>query len=205
MNYSIKEMSKLTNLPASTLRYYDKEGLLPSLKRNSNNARIFDDDDYVNLKIIECLKKSGLSIKDIKAFIAAAEQGDESLEKRLKIFRKRRKILKQELEELQEVLDVIEYKCWYYETACSAGTEENMKNMKLSDVPEKFRKKKFSLLTFSRVQELQSYPASLITFAQSLSRVLHRICFSCKFRLPCAELKCASLPTQLSKPRELRE
>ena len=97
MNYSIKEMSKLTNLPASTLRYYDKEGLLPSLKRNSNNARIFDDDDYGNLKIIECLKKSGLSIKDIKAFIAAAEQGDESLEKRLKIFRKRRKILKQEL------------------------------------------------------------------------------------------------------------
>ena len=145
MNYSIKEMSKLTNLPASTLRYYDKEGLLPSLKRNSNNARIFDDDDYANLKIIECLKKSGLSIKDIKAFIAAAEQGDESLEKRLKIFRKRRKILKQELEELQEVLDVIEYKCWYYETACSAGTEENMKNMKLSDVPEKFRKVRESL------------------------------------------------------------
>ena len=140
MTYSIKEMSELTGLPASTLRYYDKQGLLPSLSRNNNNVRIFDDEDYRTLKVIGCLKKSGLSIKEIKYFIDMTALGDEALEKRLNIFIKRREILKQELEELQEILKVIEYKCWYYEQACAAGTEEVMKNIDKSKIPEKFRK-----------------------------------------------------------------
>jgi len=138
MNYSIKKISEMTGLPASTLRYYDKQGLLPSLKRDANNVRVFDDDDYRTLKLIECLKKSGLSIKDIKIFIDVVGQGDKSLKKRLEIFRKRREFLRRELEDLQEILSVMEYKCWYYETACAAGTEKVMKNLKPSEIPEKF-------------------------------------------------------------------
>ena len=139
MPYSIKEISKMTGLPASTLRYYDKQGLLPSLKRNANNVRIFEDEDCRVLKLIDCLKRSGLSIKEIKEFIDAAEQGDKSLKTRLRIFKKRRDFLNRELEDLQEVLSVMEYKCWYYETACAAGTEEILKNLQTSDIPEKFR------------------------------------------------------------------
>ena len=146
MTYSIKEISEMTGLPASTLRYYDKQGLLPSLKRNANNVRIFDDDDLRTLKLIECLKKSGLSIKDIKEFIDAVEQGDKSLGKRLKIFKKRREFLKRELKDLQEILSVMEYKCWYYETACAAGTEKIMKNINSSDVPQKFKEIREKLL-----------------------------------------------------------
>ncbi|MBQ7196431.1 MAG: MerR family transcriptional regulator [Synergistaceae bacterium] len=146
MNYSIKEMSKMTGLAPSALRYYDKQGLLPTLKRDENNVRIFSDDDVRGLRVISCLKRSGLSIKDIKKFIDAVEQGDEALDKRLEIFTNRREILKQELEELQEISDMIEYKCWYYETACAAGTEDVMKNLKPSDVPEKFRKARERLL-----------------------------------------------------------
>jgi len=147
MTYSIKEISEMTGLPASTLRFYDKNGLLPSLKRDANNVRIFDDDDFRTLRLINCLKKSGLSIKDIKEFIDAVGQGDKSLNKRLKIFKKRRDFLKRELKDLQEVLSVMEYKCWYYETACEAGTEKAMKNLKLSDVPEKFREIREKLTT----------------------------------------------------------
>ena len=146
MNYSIKEMSKMIGLAPSALRYYDKQGLLPTLKRDENNVRIFSDDDVRGLRVISCLKRSGLSIKDIKKFIDAVEQGDEALDKRLEIFTNRREILKQELEELQEISDMIEYKCWYYETACAAGTEDFMKNLKPSDVPEKFRKARERLL-----------------------------------------------------------
>ena len=76
MTYTIKIMSELTGLPASTLRYYDKKGLLPSLKRDNNNVRIFTDEDYSNLKLIDCLKRSGLSIKDIKSFIDSRARGD---------------------------------------------------------------------------------------------------------------------------------
>ena len=140
MPYSIKEMSEITNLPASTLRYYDKQGLLPSLKRDANNVRIFDDEDYRTIKLISCLKKSGLSIKDIKNFMEITAQGDKALNKRLNIFRKRRDTLKKELEDLQEILNVMEYKCWYYEQACAAGTEDAVKNLDEAKIPEKFRK-----------------------------------------------------------------
>ncbi len=110
MPYTIKDMSELTGLPASTLRYYDKQGLLPNLKRDGNNIRIFSDDDYASLRLIDCLKRSGLSIKDIKKFIdMAGKEG--ALTGRLEIFRKRREILRKELENLKSILDVIEYKC----------------------------------------------------------------------------------------------
>lgn len=142
--YTIKDMSRLTGLPASTLRYYDKQGLLPNLKRNGNNVRVFTDDDYASLRLIDCLKRSGLSIRDIKSFMdMAGKEG--ALSGRLEIFRKRRELLKRELEDLQCVLDVIEYKCWYYEKACEAGTDSAVKNLSPSEIPEQFRKARESL------------------------------------------------------------
>ena len=139
MPYTIKEMSELTGLPASTLRYYDKKGLLPNLRRDHNNVRIFTDDDYRQLRFIECLKRSGLSIKDIHNFITLTKHGDTALNERLEIFTRRRDILRKELADLQEVLNLIEYKCWYYTKACEAGSEESMKNIMISDVPAEFR------------------------------------------------------------------
>ena len=140
MHYTIKEMSKLTGLPASTLRYYDSQGLLPSLRRDHNNIRIFSNDDYRTLRLIECLKKSGLSIRDIREFMDMLKKGDEALNGRLEIFHRRREILKNEMKNLQDVMRVIEYKCWYYEQACKAGTEKAVKNIPLSEIPEEFRK-----------------------------------------------------------------
>lgn len=139
MPYTIKEMSELTGLPASTLRYYDKEGLLPSLRRNDNNIRMFSDDDYHTLRLIECLKKSGLLLREIKEYMNMSKMGKESLEGRRDIFHRRRSILMDEMKNLQDVLRVIEYKCWYYEQACKAGDEDVVKNMKLSDIPEEHR------------------------------------------------------------------
>ena len=143
MSYTIKQMSELTGLPASTLRYYDKQGLLPNLRRDHNNVRIFSEEDYKNLRLIDCLKRSGLSIKDIRRFIDLAARGDNALNERLDIFVRRRKALLQELADLQQVLGVIEYKCWYYGMACEAGTESVMKELA---VPEEFREAKKHLL-----------------------------------------------------------
>lgn len=140
MPYTIKEMSELTGLPASTLRYYDKEGLLPSLRRNDNNIRMFSDDDYHTLRLIECLKKSGLLLREIREYMNMARKGNESLEGRREIFHRRRSILKDEMKNLQDVLSVIEYKCWYYERACETGNEEAVKNLPLSEIPEELRK-----------------------------------------------------------------
>ena len=65
MNYSIGEVSQMFDLPASTLRYYDKEGLLPHIQRQGTGIRRFDQRTIEALRVIECLKKSGMEIKDI--------------------------------------------------------------------------------------------------------------------------------------------
>lgn len=144
--YTIKEVSELTGLPASTLRYYDKQGLLPNLRRDANNIRIFSDDDCSSLRLIECLKQSGLSIRDIKNFIDMAGKGKQTLNERLKIFYRRREILRDDLKNLTDILSVIEYKCWYYEQACEAGSEEIMKDIMPKDIPENLRRGREILL-----------------------------------------------------------
>ena len=146
MTYSIKEMAELTGLPASTLRYYDKQGLLPNLRRDPNNNRIFSDDDYRHLRLIDCLKRSGLSIRDIRSFIRLMRKGDNSLNERLEIFTKRREAIKQELANLQDLLKVIDYKCWYYSKACEAGTEAAVKGMDSSEIPEQFHEARRHLM-----------------------------------------------------------
>ena len=68
MTYSIGEVAELLNISISALRYYDKEGLLPLVNRTSGNIRIFDETDIECLKMIECLKTTGMQLKDIKLF-----------------------------------------------------------------------------------------------------------------------------------------
>ena len=75
MLYTVGEMAKVMGVPASTLRYYDNEGILPCVERSNGGIRMFTDKDYEWLKVVECLKKSGLSIKDIKAFTEMIDRG----------------------------------------------------------------------------------------------------------------------------------
>ena len=72
MLYTIGEMAKKLGVPTSTLRYYDKEGLLPFVERSDGGIRVFKDTDYEWLFVIECLKKAGMPLKDIRIFIGLA-------------------------------------------------------------------------------------------------------------------------------------
>ena len=139
MLYTVGEMAQLLGIAASTLRYYDQEGLLPFVERSRGGIRMFTDKDYAPLKVIGCLKKSGLSIKEIKAFIRLAQEGDATLEQRLEIFRRRKAAVERQIAELQETLSLLEYKCWYYETACQAGTEDVVRTLLCSQVPDECR------------------------------------------------------------------
>lgn len=139
MVYTVGEMAKVLGVSASTLRYYDKEGLLPFVERSSGGIRMFRDSDIEWLQVIGCMKKAGMSIKDIKQYIEMALQGDETIGLRLDMFRRQREALKAQMEELRHAMEMVEYKCWYYETAKAAGTTEAPQNMALSDVPERFR------------------------------------------------------------------
>lgn len=139
MIYTVGEMAKKIGVAPSTLRYYDKEGLLPFVERSSGGIRVFKEADYEWLKVIECLKKTGMPLKDIKTFIEMAVQGDETIDERLELIRKQRDEVGRQIAELQETMDTLNFKCWYYETAKSAGTTAVPRGMKLEELPEEFR------------------------------------------------------------------
>lgn len=139
MIYTIGEMAQKLGISASTLRYYDSEGLLPFLEHPKGKIRVFTDRDYEWLNIIECLKKTGMQLKDIRQFIHMAMQGDETIDDRLQLFLKQRENVQKQMEQLQQTLDVIDFKCWYYETAKAAGTTAVLDGMQPEDFPEKYR------------------------------------------------------------------
>ncbi|MCI9073273.1 MAG: MerR family transcriptional regulator [Lachnospiraceae bacterium] len=154
MLYTVGEMAKELGIPASTLRYYDQEGLLPFVKRSSSGMRMFTDADYETLMVIGYLKKSGLSIKEIKAFISMAAQGDASIKDRLTLFRGRRDAVRKQILELQETLSLLEYKCWYYETAQKAGTESVVRALSPENIPREYRDARCRLnITHNKEQE----------------------------------------------------
>lgn len=124
MTYTIKQAAEIMNVTPTTLRYYDKQGLLPFMERKESGYRIFSEDDIAMLRVIECLKKSGMPIKDIRQFSKWVQMGDDSLQERYEMFLERKRTVEAQMAELQKTLDFINHKCWYYETALEAGTEK---------------------------------------------------------------------------------
>ena len=86
MYYSIGEVANATGITISTLRYYDREGMFPGMERSNGGIRVFSDTEINTLKVIECLKSSGMSIKSIKEFLVWCGEGDASLRKRREMF-----------------------------------------------------------------------------------------------------------------------
>lgn len=122
--YSIGEVAKKLDLTVYTLRYYDKEGLIPFVDRTSSGTRVFKESDIEALKIIECLKSTGMPLKEIKAFIDWCSEGDSTLKQRYEMFMDRKSCVEAQMEELRKTMELIDHKCWYYKTAIDAGTED---------------------------------------------------------------------------------
>lgn len=124
MTYTIKQVSEMMSLPVSTIRYYDKMGLIPFLEKNESGYRIFKEKDISMLRIIECFKNTGMSISEMQQYVEMVKRGDESLEERYQLFVRRKEIVFEEMRQLEKQLETIEHKLWYYETAIKAGTED---------------------------------------------------------------------------------
>ena len=122
MVYTVGEMAKRMGVAASTLRYYDKEGLLPFVERSPGGIRLFRESDVEWLNVIGCLKSAGMSIGDIREYIRLAMQGDGTIDQRLALFKRQRETLLRQMAALQNTLDMLDYKCWFYEQAQAAGS-----------------------------------------------------------------------------------
>ena len=137
--YTIGQVSEMFNLPISTLRYYDKEGLFPNIQRQSG-IRKFSDNEIEALRVIECLKASGLEIKDIKQFMQWVSEGPSTYGKRKALFEVRREAVEAEIAKLEKMLDMVKFKCWYYDTAMKHGSESEIIKMMPDKLPQEIQK-----------------------------------------------------------------
>lgn len=122
MCYSIGEAARRSGISAHTLRYYDREGLLPFVEKSPGGARIFKDTDIDWLFLIDCLKQTGMSIKGIRQYIDWYLEGDSTIPQRYEMFLARKAEADRQMALLQRVIDKLEYKCRYYEKAFENGT-----------------------------------------------------------------------------------
>ena len=139
MFYTIGEMARKLNVAPSTLRYYDKEGLLPFVERSSGGIRMFKDEDMEWLRLLGCLKKAGMPLKEIRSFLDWSRQGDATISQRLELIEKQRQSVLDQQKQLEETLLMLDYKRWYYQTAQEAGTCAVHDSLTPEQVPERFR------------------------------------------------------------------
>ena len=122
MSYTISEAAQKTGLPPSTNRYYDKEGLLPNIKRK-NGIRVFEDMDLRLMGLLTCLKNTGMPIKRIRDYVELTSKGDDTLRERYEIIKAQRQFVLDQIEQLQYYLEELDFKDWYYNKALAAGSE----------------------------------------------------------------------------------
>ncbi len=124
MYYSIGQVAAKTGLTVHTLRYYEKEELLPFVRKSSSGLRMFSDNDLAWLSIIECLKETGMPLKGIKQYIDWFREGDATLPQRLEMFKQQQVKVLAQIEQFQKYLQKIDYKVRLYEEAVKQGSFE---------------------------------------------------------------------------------
>lgn len=146
MSYSIKQVADMMQVSTATIRYYDEEGLLPNIKR-VNGRRVFEDEDFKWLRVLNCMKKINMPIKKIREYVELAKQGDSTLQERYDLVLEQKAIIKNQIEELNICLQEFEYKEWYYQTAIEAGTEKVVENvtsisptLEVDKIPKNYKK-----------------------------------------------------------------
>ncbi len=127
MEYTISDVAKLMGVSAHTLRYYDKEGLFPNVKR-VNGIRIFEEKDFAWLRVLNCLRNINMPIKKMKEYVALCALGDASLAKRLAMIEEQEQSIDSQIKRLQYYKKEIAFKKAYYQTAIKEGSEEAVKD-----------------------------------------------------------------------------
>lgn len=123
--YSIKQVSQETGLPAPTLRYYEKEGLLPNVNRSLGGSRRFSNEDLEALELICCLKSTGMPIKKIKEFVELSVRGNETLQTRCEMLYEHKRSVEEQLAQMEKHLKKVNCKIAYFTAQYEAYQKED--------------------------------------------------------------------------------
>ena len=120
--YSMKEACTLTNMTYENLKFYCNEGLVPNVKRDSRNYRVFDDHDIKWIQSLNCLKRCGMSIAEMKEYLALCMDGEGTIPERKMILAEKKEALLQSIAELQKSVAYIDWKQGFYDDVLSGQT-----------------------------------------------------------------------------------
>ena len=123
MLYTMKQACDKTALSYDTLKFYCNEGLVPNVKRDKNNYRVFSDKDIEWIKSLSCLKNCGMSIIEMKEYLELCLKGESSIPERQKILEIKQKELEHKIQEVQESIDYIQWKQGFYNDVLSGKTK----------------------------------------------------------------------------------
>ena len=121
--YTMKQACEACGMSYETLKFYCNEGLVPNVKRSANNYRIFDDHDISWIKSLSCLKRCGMTIAEMKEYLALCLEGEETIPQRKVVLKEHKCELERKIQELQDAISYIEWKESFYDDVLSGKTE----------------------------------------------------------------------------------
>ena len=122
MLYTMKETCTQVEMSYEALKFYCREGLVPNVKRDQNNFRLFDECDIAWIRGVQCLRRCGMSIREIKQYMEYCLQGQETIPERKEMLEQTRQQLTEKIKVLQDNLKYIERKQQYYEDVLAGRT-----------------------------------------------------------------------------------
>ncbi|AJY75546.1 MerR family transcriptional regulator [Paenibacillus beijingensis] len=126
--YSVSQISQMSGLPASTLRFYEKEGIIPNINRNTSGRRQYSDEDLLLLELVICLKDTGMMIEEIKQYTHLIVQGNETIGQRRGILQAHKKNVEQQMMQMKKYVEQLNQKIAVYDGLVL--TEKNLDKLK---------------------------------------------------------------------------
>ena len=123
--YTVREVAEKLGMTAYTVRYYDNADLIPGVERTSGNIRMFSDRNLAWLKLVHCLRMTGLPINDVRRYIRMCLKGDSTIPERAELIFKQEKVLHDQLKILQQQMEILKYKKKYYQDLLAGLTKDH--------------------------------------------------------------------------------
>lgn len=126
--YTMMQACREADMTYQTLKFYCNEGLVPNVKRDMNNRRVFDEKDVKWIKDLTCLKRCGMSIQEMREYLALCLQGESTIPERKRVLEKKQTALREQIKELQDSIDYIDFKQQFYDDVLS-GRRKYVSNL----------------------------------------------------------------------------
>ncbi|MCF0106632.1 MAG: MerR family transcriptional regulator [Holdemanella sp.] len=121
---NIKEVCERTGLSQDTLRYYEKVGMIPKVKRSAGNIRTYDEEDLGWIELAKCMRSAGLPVDVMVEYLRLYREGDSTINDRLQLLKNQMDVLTQQKQAIEDTMDKLSYKIKVYEKAVETGKLE---------------------------------------------------------------------------------